>query len=133
MMSLHRARQDTRRAKASGSLSNAGEGVPRVLLTQPQNWLSVANHRSWGGLQARLAHPCAVRLGPAGSDEERSRVPGEGRVGPAYAYWTWGAAFPISQLDSRLKCPLCGSRRVALISDLSKEPMAKRIVGMPNA
>jgi hypothetical protein len=29
--------------------------------------------------------------------------------------WTRGAAFPISQLDSRLKCPLCGSRRVALI------------------
>jgi DNA-directed RNA polymerase subunit RPC12/RpoP len=47
--------------------------------------------------------------------------------------WTRGAAFPISQLDGRLKCPLCGSRRVALIFDLPKVPVAKRIVGVPSA
>jgi len=29
--------------------------------------------------------------------------------------WTRGAAFPLSHLDSRLKCPRCGSRRVAVI------------------
>jgi hypothetical protein len=44
-----------------------------------------------------------------------------------------GCGIPNLKLDSQLKCPLCGSRRVGLISDLSKEPMAKRIVGMPNA
>jgi DNA-directed RNA polymerase subunit RPC12/RpoP len=47
--------------------------------------------------------------------------------------WTRGAAFPISQLDGRLKCPLCGSRRVALIFDLPKVQVAKRIVGVPSA
>jgi hypothetical protein len=45
--------------------------------------------------------------------------------------WSRGAAFPISGLDSRLKCPLCGSRRVALIFDLPKEPNAMRIAGIP--
>jgi hypothetical protein len=44
--------------------------------------------------------------------------------------WTRGAAFPISGLDSRLKCPLCGSRRVALIFDLPKVPNVQRIAGM---
>jgi hypothetical protein len=29
--------------------------------------------------------------------------------------WTRGATFPISMLESRLKCPCCGSRRVVLI------------------
>jgi hypothetical protein len=40
--------------------------------------------------------------------------------------WARGAAFPLSNLDSRLKCPVCGSRRVALIFDLPKEPQAVR-------
>lgn len=36
--------------------------------------------------------------------------------------WTRGAPFPVSDLASRLKCPRCGSRRVALIFHLPKEP-----------
>jgi hypothetical protein len=32
--------------------------------------------------------------------------------------WTRGAAFPISMLEGRLKCPRCGSRRVVLLFDL---------------
>jgi hypothetical protein len=28
--------------------------------------------------------------------------------------WTRGRAFPLSQLDSRLRCPRCGSRYVAV-------------------
>jgi hypothetical protein len=44
--------------------------------------------------------------------------------------WTRGAAFPITSLETRLKCPLCGSRRVAVIFDLPKQPVAKRIAGM---
>jgi hypothetical protein len=28
--------------------------------------------------------------------------------------WTRGRAFPLSMLDSRLKCPRCGSRRVVI-------------------
>jgi formate dehydrogenase maturation protein FdhE len=34
--------------------------------------------------------------------------------------WTRGAAFPIAGLESRLKCPLCGSRPVAVISTFQK-------------
>lgn len=28
--------------------------------------------------------------------------------------WTRGASFPLARLESRLKCPQCGSRRVRL-------------------
>lgn len=40
--------------------------------------------------------------------------------------WTRGSDFPISMLAERLKCPRCGSRRVALLFDIPKEPDAKR-------
>jgi hypothetical protein len=45
--------------------------------------------------------------------------------------WTRGAAFPITSLENRLKCPLCGSRRVSIMFDLPKEPDTMRIAGMP--
>jgi hypothetical protein len=41
--------------------------------------------------------------------------------------WTRGAAFPVSMLESRLKCPRCGSRRVVLLFDLPAGSMAKRV------
>lgn len=42
--------------------------------------------------------------------------------------WTRGAQFPVSMLESRLKCPRCGSRRVVLLFDMPSQPMAKRSV-----
>jgi DNA-directed RNA polymerase subunit RPC12/RpoP len=72
-----------------------------------------------------------VRLGPSRGNEKRAWVLGRAELDLHTLVWTRGAAFPISQLDSRLKCQLCGSRRIALIFDLPKEPMAKRIAGMP--
>jgi hypothetical protein len=32
--------------------------------------------------------------------------------------WTRGVSFPLSRLESRLKCPRCGSRNVSLIFDV---------------
>ena len=40
--------------------------------------------------------------------------------------WTRGAAFPVSMLEGRLKCPRCGSRRVVLLFDMPTSPVAKR-------
>jgi hypothetical protein len=40
--------------------------------------------------------------------------------------WTRGAVFPVSMLESRLKCPRCGSRRVVVLFSIPKEPMARR-------
>lgn len=40
--------------------------------------------------------------------------------------WTRGETFPVSLLTERLKCPRCGSRKVALLFDLPKEPLAQR-------
>jgi len=40
--------------------------------------------------------------------------------------WTRGRAFPLSRLESRLKCPRCGSRRVASIFNVPPLPKAVR-------
>jgi hypothetical protein len=55
---------------------------------------------------------------------------GKGELDLRTLIWTRGAAFPISSLESRLKCPLCGSRRVAVIFDVPTEPVAKRVAGI---
>jgi DNA-directed RNA polymerase subunit RPC12/RpoP len=39
--------------------------------------------------------------------------------------WTRGESFPISMLESRLKCPRCGSRRVVLMFGLPGIPMSR--------
>ena len=46
--------------------------------------------------------------------------------------WTRGGAFPLTSLEFRLKCPMCGSRRVSVIFDVPSEPAAMRIAGMPS-
>ena len=38
--------------------------------------------------------------------------------------WTRGPNFPLSRLESRLMCPECGSRRVSLLFDVPKVPVA---------
>src|SRR4051812_3745418 len=38
--------------------------------------------------------------------------------------WTRGPNFPLSRLESRLMCPECGSRRVALLFEVPKVPVA---------
>ena len=40
--------------------------------------------------------------------------------------WTRGPNFPLSRLESRLMCPECGSRRVSLLFDVPKVPVAAR-------
>jgi hypothetical protein len=39
--------------------------------------------------------------------------------------WTRGAAFPVSMLEGRLKCPACGSRKVVLLFNLPGRPVVK--------
>jgi hypothetical protein len=39
--------------------------------------------------------------------------------------WTRGESFPVSMLAERLKCPRCGSRKVALLFDLPRTPIVK--------
>ena len=43
-----------------------------------------------------------------------------------------GSAFPLSSLESRLKCPLCGSRKVGVIFEVPSVPAAMRIAGLPS-
>ncbi|HEY5305687.1 MAG TPA: hypothetical protein VIJ52_03335 [Pseudolabrys sp.] len=37
--------------------------------------------------------------------------------------WTRGRDFPLARLESRMKCPKCGSRRVVILFDVPKVPM----------
>jgi DNA-directed RNA polymerase subunit RPC12/RpoP len=39
--------------------------------------------------------------------------------------WTRGATYPLARLESRLKCPRCGSRRVALLFHVPTIPKEK--------
>jgi hypothetical protein len=41
--------------------------------------------------------------------------------------WTRGADFPFARLESRMKCPRCGSRRVVLLFDIPSQPSTQRI------
>lgn len=40
--------------------------------------------------------------------------------------WTRGAAFPLARLESRMKCPACGSRRVRLAFSVPSEAGRQR-------
>src|SRR5215217_4492071 len=40
--------------------------------------------------------------------------------------WIRGPNFPLSRLESRLMCPECGSRRVSVLFDVPKVPVAAR-------
>jgi hypothetical protein len=40
--------------------------------------------------------------------------------------WTRGELFPLDQLESRLKCPRCGARRVTVIFEIPNQPQAAR-------
>jgi hypothetical protein len=42
--------------------------------------------------------------------------------------WTRGAAFPVSMLEGRLKCPPYGSRRVVLLFDMPR-PGVRQVAG----
>jgi hypothetical protein len=38
--------------------------------------------------------------------------------------WTRGDLFPLDQLEGRLKCPRCGSRRVTVVFEIPGRPQA---------
>lgn len=41
--------------------------------------------------------------------------------------WTRGRDFPLARLESRLKCPRCGSRGVRLAFSVPSQPAAARM------
>jgi hypothetical protein len=40
--------------------------------------------------------------------------------------WTRGRSFPLSRLETRLRCPMCGSRDVRLIFTVPREAQTIR-------
>jgi hypothetical protein len=57
---------------------------------------------------------------------------GKGELDLHTLIWTRGSAFQITSLEARLKCPMCGSRKVSVIFDVPSEPAAMQIAGMPS-
>lgn len=41
--------------------------------------------------------------------------------------WTKGRGFPLSRLETRLRCPMCGSRDVALMITMPRETQTVRV------
>jgi hypothetical protein len=41
--------------------------------------------------------------------------------------WTRGRAFPLSRLESRLRCPMCGSREVTLLFTVPRATATARV------
>jgi hypothetical protein len=75
------------------------------------------------GLSWRVMVRCAH--GPRdGMKRVRECVYG-GELDLATLVWTRGRDFPLARLESRLKCPACGSRRVRLA--FSVPPNAARV------
>ena len=46
--------------------------------------------------------------------------------------WTRGRSFPITRLDSHLKCPRCGSRRVSITLVVPNEPASAAVPAGPH-
>jgi hypothetical protein len=42
--------------------------------------------------------------------------------------WTQGRGFPLSRLETRLRCPMCGSRDVVLLITIPRETQTARVV-----
>jgi Zn finger protein HypA/HybF involved in hydrogenase expression len=62
--------------------------------------------------------------------KKRARLSRKGRAGPAHADLDEGQRLP--DQEARLKCPMCGSRKVSVIFDVPSEPAAMQIAGMPS-
>ena len=77
-----------------------------------------------GGMAARVEAHRAVRLRQSGRDEIDPHLHLPGAAGHADAGLDARPNFPLSRLESRLMCPECGSRRVSLLFDVPKLPVA---------
>lgn len=66
-----------------------------------------------------------LRLGKAGRHENVRKCIARYKLDLRTLVWTRGRAFPISSLESRLRCPVCGSRRVVVLFEPPKVPHAR--------
>lgn len=81
----------------------------------------------WRGLPSCLA-PQAQRTlmrGREGMKSVRMCVMND-ELDMATLVWTRGAEFPIARLESRMKCPRCGSLHVTPLFEVPREPMKQR-------
>ena len=75
------------------------------------------------------ARACCLWLAPgAKSGEGRKQVRCETttELDLKTLVWKRGELFPLDQLESRLKCPRCGSRRVTVVFEVPNQPQAFR-------
>jgi len=92
--------------------------VPMTVTTLGQAW-----RLGW-----RLRARCFWLAPGAKSKEGRKQVQCETttELDMKTLVWTRGELFPLDQLESRLKCPRCGSRRVTVVFEIPNQPQAAR-------
>jgi hypothetical protein len=62
--------------------------------------------------------------GPQVSAQQKARGETPGRGGTDALVWTRGEQVRLDQLESRLKCPRCGQRRVTVMFEIQNRPQA---------
>jgi hypothetical protein len=77
-------------------------------------------------MEKRLAHHSPMRLGKRDSMKSIRECTQSAELDLRTLVWTRGAAFPLADLASRLKCPRCGSRRVSILFTVPAEPKEAR-------
>jgi hypothetical protein len=83
---------------------------------------TLANARDPGvRITARCA--CGKRERMKSVSEYKASV----RLGLDTLIWRRGAAFPVSMIEGRLKCPRCGSWRIVLLFDFPSQPVSRRV------
>jgi len=73
-------------------------------------------------MESRLAVEGPLRLGQAGQDDNNTY---SRELDVETLVWTRGPNFPLCDLASRLMCPRCRSRRVAVLFDCLPRPVGK--------
>jgi hypothetical protein len=77
----------------------------------------------WRSDELELAHHHAVRLGQQDGMKTRRECTYQRELDMPTLVATRGRDFPLAGLESRLRCPRCGSRRVAVMFNVPKQPM----------
>jgi hypothetical protein len=83
--------------------------------TYPIDFMSIETIGEAHSLGWRVVARCAYSRGdgPSSKSSRESIYPKE--LDMETLVWTRGRAFPLSRLESRLRCPRCGSRQIVVL------------------
>ena len=105
---LSTRRESGRRLNASARRAWEKRPLPRLTRRTP---VSGGDRDAWRGSIPWLARHRAVRARQARRHEVDQGGVYRAELDMETLVWTRGRSFPLSRLETRLRCPMCGSRR----------------------